>query len=135
MKTIVLISCGKKKRSYRTQAQSLYLGALFIKSLAFAKKMNPDAIYILSAKHRLLELEQEIEPYDLTLKTMSSIEVKNWADQVLLQLRLRADLADDRFVFLAGKPYRRYLVPHLTKVEIPMLGLGIGLQLQFLSRT
>ena len=34
------------------------------KNLAHAKKLNPDAIYILSAKHYLLPLDKVIEPYD-----------------------------------------------------------------------
>ena len=54
MKTIVLISCSSEKESTATTAEQLYTSSLFKKSLARAKKLNPDAIYILSGKHHLL---------------------------------------------------------------------------------
>ena len=45
--------------------------------LKYAKKMTPDKIFILSAKHGLLSLSQEIKPYDKTLNNMQSNEIKS----------------------------------------------------------
>ena len=134
MKTIVLLSCAKEKCDFRTQAHLLYISVLFKKSLAFARRMNPSAIYILSAKHGLLELEKKIAPYQLTLNSMSPPEVKNWSKRVLAQLRSRTDLTKDRFVFLTGKRYSRYLIPQMANAEAPLKGLGTGYRLQFLTR-
>jgi len=50
MKRIVLISCVSQKRSCRSKAKDLYISALFKKNLAYAQRLNPDAIYILSAE-------------------------------------------------------------------------------------
>lgn len=133
MRTIALIACGKGKLSCRAQAQRIYVGALFVKSLAYAGSFNPDAIYILSAKHGLLEREQEIDPYDMSLKTMTRLERKAWADRVYDQLKERSDLKRDRFVILAGKRYRDDLTNRMTHVELPLAGLSIGRQLQFLT--
>lgn len=133
MRTIVLISCGKSKRGERSQAQHLYTGDLFQKSLAYARHIGADAIYILSAQHGLLELEQEIAPYEKTLNGMASHHVAQWAVAVLEQLRSHANLTADRFVILAGMVYRARLVPHLTNVELPLDGLRFGEQLKFLK--
>lgn len=132
MRTIVLISCGKSKRSHRCQAQHLYTGDLFQKSLAYARRIGADAIFILSAKHGLLELEQEIAPYEMTLLGMPALEIARWGDLVLERLRSHAQLTD-RFVILAGMVYRARLVPHLTNVELPLRGLRFGEQLKFLK--
>ncbi|MGH7178226.1 MAG: DUF6884 domain-containing protein, partial [Tepidisphaeraceae bacterium] len=131
---IVLISCVKSKRTHPTKARLLYTSDLFEKSLAYARSLNADAIYILSAKHGLLEMEAEVAPYNETLKTMKSAAVKAWAERVLSQLGRVTDLKSDSFVLLAGQGYRRYLLPHLKNHEIPMEGLGIGQQLQFLKK-
>ena len=133
MRTIALISCGKSKRSESAPAHQLYTGALFQKSLAYARHIKADAIYILSAHYGLLDLAQEIAPYEKTLNGMSSGDVARWSDSVVAQLRSRANLTTDRFVILAGVVYRSRLVPHLTNVELPLDGLGIGKQLKFLK--
>jgi hypothetical protein len=134
MKKIVLISCVSQKRAYRSKAKDLYISALFKKNLAYAWQLNPDAIFILSAKYGLVDLDAEIEPYDLTLNTMPAMEIRNWAEKVLQQLRQVADIRNDHFIFLAGMKYRKYLLPHLASYEIPLEGLTIGKQLQALSR-
>lgn len=133
MKKIVLISCVSKKLAHPASAQDLYVSPLFRLNLQYARKLQPDAIYILSAKHGLLDLNAEVEPYNLTLNDMRTHEVQAWAEQVLEQIKQRADLCKDHFVFLAGQKYRKFLVPRLASYEIPMQGLTIGRQLQFLS--
>lgn len=133
MKKIVLISCVSKKRSEPSPAASLYVSPLFVGCLRYARSLKPDHIFILSAEHHLLALDTVIAPYDTTLKTMSSADVTKWADRVVEQLKGKADLKQDHFIFLAGEKYRKHLLPHITSYEIPMKGLGIGKQLQRLA--
>jgi uncharacterized protein DUF6884 len=64
---IVLISCVSQKGNQKAKAKDLYKGPLFTNSLAYGQKLNPDKIFILSALHHLIELDEEIEPYDVTL--------------------------------------------------------------------
>ena len=131
---IILISCASKKLPTRSKAKDLYISTLFDLNLRFAYSMNPDAVYILSAKHGLLNLETEIDPYNLTLNNMTQREIKEWALKVIIQLDAVADLSNDHFIFLAGDKYRKYLVPSLRSYEVPLEGLPIGKQLQFLKR-
>jgi cytoplasmic iron level regulating protein YaaA (DUF328/UPF0246 family) len=93
MQKIVLISCVSKKRDQICRARDLYISPLFKKNLQYAQKLTPDKIFILSAKYGLVGLDDEIEPYDLTLNTMSSREIKRWATGVLRVLAQKADLA------------------------------------------
>lgn len=134
MKKVVLISCVSKKLTHTARARDIYVSPLFRLNLAYAESLNPDAIYVLSAKHGLLPLDDEIAPYDLTLNTMGAVQIKAWAAGVVAQLAAVTDLRRDRFVFLAGDKYRKFIVPHLTRFEVPMQGLTIGRQLQFLSK-
>lgn len=130
---VVLLSCVKLKGKLRAKSQDLYVSDLFRKSLAYARHLEPDAIYILSAKYHLLELDREIEPYDETLKKMGIASVKAWADVVLGQLGTMTDLQQDRFTVLASERYRRFLLPHMPQHNVPMKGLGIGKQLRYLK--
>lgn len=133
MGTIVLISCVKSKLTYRARAKDLYISDLFCKSLTYAQSLHPEAIYILSAKYGLLDLEQVIDPYELTIRDMSTVEQRAWAKRVSSALRLKADLQSDQFVLLAGMYYRKYLIPALANCVIPMEGLSFGEQLHWLK--
>jgi len=42
-------------------------------------------------------------------------------------------LDKEEFVFLAGNNYRKFLLPRIKNYKIPMLGLGIGKQLKWLT--
>ena len=133
MVKIVLISCVSKKINHISKAKDLYISPLFKKNLAYAKSLNPDKTYILSAKYGLISLNDSIEPYDKTLNNMKIDEKKEWAEGVLKQLRKVCDLKNDQFIFLAGNNYRKFLVPHITDYAVPMCGLGIGRQLKWLT--
>lgn len=130
----VLIACAAKKLPHAAPASVLYQSTLFRLSLAFARSLRPDTIFILSALHGLLPLEEMVEPYDVTLNLMPKKERVAWSDRVLAQLRRAADLQEDRFTFLAGSRYRERLIPHLRHAEVPLRGLRIGEQLQFLAK-
>ena len=134
MAKVVLISCVSKKLHHKSKAQDLYVSPLFKKNLQYAKSLNPDKIFILSAKYGLLRLNEEIEPYDKTLNKMRSKEIKEWANFVLNQLKKSMDIENDEFIFLAGNNYRKFLLPYIKHYKIPMLGLSIGKQLQWLSK-
>jgi len=130
---VILVSCVSKKLSSKAKAKDLYVSPLFKFNLKYAKSLNPDKIFILSAKYGLIDLDEEVEPYNQTLNNMSSKEVRTWADNVLNKLKEVSDLKNDEFIFLAGERYRKYLIPKITNYKIPLKGLGIGKQLKYLK--
>lgn len=132
MTKVALIACASQKLRHKAAAKELYTSALFKLSVAYARKLRCDEIMILSAKHGLIALDTEIEPYDLTLKSQPNKNIKHWADDVLRELQKRFDLQSDHFILFAGQSYRKYLVSRIASVEIPLEGLPIGKQLHYL---
>ncbi len=132
-KKIVLISCASKKLAYKSKAEDLYISTLFRLSFAYAKKLKPDKVYILSAKYGLLNLNDEIATYNETLNDKSTSDVKIWAEKVVIELEKLTNLENDQFIFFAGEKYRKYILPHIKNYEIPLKSLRIGEQLKFLK--
>lgn len=135
-KVIVLVSCVSKKADTPQKAKDLYISDLFKKSLAYACSLEPDGIFILSALHHLLPLDEVVAPYNKTLNTMRVAERRQWAATVLKQLKERFDLEHDRFVILAGKNYYRNLVGEngIINYELPLGNLSIGQRLHELNK-
>ena len=133
-KTIILISCVSKKLLDKAKARDLYISTLSRLNLKYAQKLTPSKIFILSAKYGLVDIDEKIEPYDLTLNSMAYKERKEWAKKVLRQMAGYCDLRKDHFIILAGQKYRQYITPQLPSYEVPMEGLRIGEQLQFLKQ-
>jgi hypothetical protein len=135
MAKIVLLSCTKSKLDKPSQAQDLYSASpMFRKTLEYSKSLRPDKMFILSAKHHLVPLTKVLEPYDKTLKEMSSEEKKVWADEVIKQMKNQGlNLEKDQFIFLTGSEYMKPLVGYITNVESPMNGKRMGERLQWLN--
>lgn len=138
---IVLISCVSKKEAIGEgevlPAKDLYTSSLFKKAWNYAQKLCPDRIYILSAKYKLLSPEEPIGYYNETLLKYPVKKQKEWAENVLLQLKNDGcDLKDDEFILLAGKTYYKFLLGNngIKNYELPYKGLkGIGFILNFLT--
>ena len=144
-KKIILIACVSQKGDKKAKAKDLYISQLFKSSLAFANKQNPDKIFILSALHHLLDIDKEIEPYNVTLsnvpkakrkpelKILTQTEKIIWGKKVVEQLSEQTDLQNDKFIILAGQEYIKPIInsiPHLTN---PLNGLRQGERVKFLN--
>ena len=131
-----LISCTRSKQNRRCKASEMYApSSLFRAAYNYVTK-NYDAVAILSAKYGLLLPDDEIEPYELTLKTMTNQQRKLWAEKVVNQLEKRIGLQKIKeCYFHTGKEYREHLIPLLQnagiKCYVPLKGLSIGKQIQW----
>lgn len=133
MKTIVLISCCKRKRNVSDKAVNIYTGNLFRANLNYARSLNPNNIYILSAKYGLLELNEVIDPYEMDLTKQSPIYKRKWAQTVLNQLEKKLVVSQCNFIFLTGKIYSENLVKVLPYYETPFHGMNIFERLVYLK--
>lgn len=140
------IACSASKLSVRARARDLYTGALFVLSLQLAEAMA-DRVLILSAKHGLVELDDELEPYDEKLPTEKHRRTI-WGGQVAGQLLSKLGVKDRTSVdegrtigatclCLAPQSYVsaigfQYVTGGWTQ---PLKGLGIGHQKQFLAES
>jgi hypothetical protein len=136
MKKACLIACASQKQAAAAPAQDLYQSELFRKSVGWMHRQNFDEWFILSAKHGLVKPEQILESYNSTLNTMKADARHQWAKIVLDALMIVLP-EPASITFLAGSKYREYLAEPLREkgyeVLIPMQGLGIGKQLQWLD--
>src|SRR5258708_22437215 len=85
-----LISCSKSKGGHRDLARNMYVSPLYRKSMMVAEGWGL-SFSILSAKHGLLNPNDVIEPYDLTLKGASKQFKSDWARKVDGQIRASID--------------------------------------------
>jgi hypothetical protein len=129
---IGIIACCSKKAPSATLAQDLYQSTLFKKSREYVEN-NTQNWLIVSAKYGLIFPGQVIEPYDQTLNKMSKDERTAWKNIVVRQLTKLQESVNQpiTFVVLAGAKYRTPF--EFFDHTIPMEGLGIGLQLQWLT--
>ena len=132
---VVLVSCVKLKLPHAAPARELYTSVWFRKARTIVETQGA-RWFILSALYGLVAPETQIAPYERTLNQLSVDERRAWASGVLTDL-LPEIAETTRVVFLAGRRYRDLLVKPLQdrglEVSVPMEGLGIGQQLQFLS--
>ena len=127
-KVVVLIACSKKKGSKKDIAEDLYQGDLFKKSLEYARTVlgvSDSNIHILSDLHRLVDLNQKVEPYEVNLKKMDPCYKEFWTYSVLKALCKRyAPLAKCHFVVLAGDSHYNDLLRLLPNYCLPLQGIG-----------
>lgn len=107
--------------------------ALFRAAYLYAVKTY-DLLAILSARYGLLMPEDEIEPYNVTLKNMNIKQRIEWANMVFNQLQERIGLHKiNECYFHAGKDYREFLMQKLEKMGVkcyvPVKGLSLGEQI------
>lgn len=140
MKKIVLISCCKTKLKKLAKAKDLYISPTFKLSLQYARKLQPQEIFVLSAKHGLLDLEKRIKPYNWTLSYVSpkkreknlivlTKEQKQiWGKKVIKQLSKKSNLKTDKYIILAGQAYIKPIREELgaNKFEEPLKGKSRG---------
>lgn len=135
---IALIACCKRKLDHPALARELYQGTLFQYSLRYAERIvKPDRIFILSAKYLAIGPYEWIEPYDMTLNTMSAKERHAWGYQVQHKLWFEHGVEFyNHWTVLAGKAYREglyWLGPPAT-VYTPLARVGgIGKQIAWLQ--
>lgn len=135
MPSICLVSCVSKKRPDPSPAADLYVSQWFVAARAYAER-HADHWFILSAEHGLLDPKAVTGPYEKTLNYMPINERRAWSLRVQAQMAIDLPNAD-RCTVLAGSRYREFLLAYLERrytVDVPMAGLTIGRQLQWLGQ-
>jgi hypothetical protein len=137
---IGLVACAKTKLDRPAPARELYTSPLFKMSLAYAEQRCA-SVFILSAKYGLVTLDQQLEPYDDTVKRMKQRERQLWASRVLAALRPLLGV-DTPVLALASGDYLNPLIEaHLAHGEgelylrQPLQGMQIGHRLSFLKQS
>lgn len=132
---IGLISCSAQKLSYPAPARDLYCSPLFRQGLTYAEA-RCERVYVLSAKYELVELDQVLDPYDLSLSKKSKRERQAWGTRVADRIRFRHQLSP--LMVLAGSDYVMALRWGMAgtdqaRISEPLKGMMIGQRLSFLK--
>jgi hypothetical protein len=116
---VALVGCSAQKLGHTARARYLYQGNLFKLSVKWIEERSH--VYsqwgILSAKHGLVLPDQEIVPYDWTLRSMDRQAEKAWGKMVCQQLTNEWG-AGTIYTVLAGASYRAglYDMPYVEDV-------------------
>ena len=136
--TVFLVSCVSQKLPHAAPARFFYCSDWFQKARALMEA-GGWRWHILSAEYGLVDPSDRLHPYDRRLHDMGAREHFEWADWVARSLHLREKAGKNpSYAILAGRVYRKWLVPKLTCVggvtcRVPMQGLGIGEQKRWLK--
>jgi|GEM_PF-1238524 len=134
---IALVGCGKAKAPQATEARWLYTGPLFRAALNAAEAEFGDDVWILSAQHGLVDLDEVLEPYDVALDDCDATYLADWGHDVIRNLHDDDRNTPAHLTVYAGHAYAEALRPHLPAgwtLEEPMAGLGQGERLAWLKR-
>lgn len=130
----VLISCSKSKLATKARARELYTGSLFQKAVAWAER-HQYPWFIVSALYGLVTPDQELQPYDFSLKQLHAREREAWGQRAISQLDKHASSASHAFLIMP-ELYRWHiqtaLLRHGITYENPVEGMKIGQQMRWL---
>lgn len=127
---LVVVPCGGAKRDHRSPAGELYTGSYHRMCRRAAEALGARRILILSALHGLVELDTELDPYDLRMGQPGSVRV----DEVVIQAGRLGELGAEDVIVLAGAAYATVAAGVWPSAGLPLAGTrGIGEQLSRLS--
>ena len=133
--SIALIGCVKLKLPHYSKAKFLYTSDLFKKTVEYVEYKEYSNWYILSALYGLVDKDEIIKPYDLTLRTFSKEQLEHWSIGVFQKL-MEKNITN--ISFFCGSLYYKGLIPLLNENKIvystPLGNLSLGQRLAFLSR-
>jgi hypothetical protein len=112
---IILIGCVNQKRTTASPAKDLYTSELFAGRRRYAERSDVPWV-IASALHGIVEPDEVIGPYDVSLKESPRAQKLKWGRMVAEQLAERfGDLSGKVIEIHAGAAYCEGLVPTLRE--------------------
>jgi hypothetical protein len=78
---LIVIPCGARKLDHRARAADMYIGSYHRACRRAAEALRPDRLVILSARYGLLDLDDEIEPYDTAHGAADAVTARVLLDQ------------------------------------------------------
>lgn len=132
--SVAFIPCSRKKLGEPAPAWRFYQGDRFHRGRVYASNvLRVQQVFVLSAKHGLICMGQELEPYDESLEGKSADQLDQWACLVVKQFMtflvrptpegmMRPLKLPERIVVLAEDLYADPLRKYLPMAEYPFAG-------------
>lgn len=116
-----LISCTRDKKSFPCSARRLYSeSAKFSACLEFAEA-HYDRIFVVSAKHGLVRLDELLNHYDLSLEELTERARNSWAEEIAKSLGSEGITIYDTVYIHATALYTEHLRRALEKSGIKVI--------------
>lgn len=120
---LYIVACGKAKLDCAAPAAHLYTGDLTAKQIAWVSTRRGTfggsaMTLIASAAHGLVDFDQVLAPYDVTLNDASPAELAEWAALVARQAAERGIL-DARVTVYGGRRYAAAITKAFAQVANP----------------
>jgi len=142
---LALIGCTKQKRDEAAPAGDIYDESSYFRKRRKYADLYCDDFVVISAKHHVLQPDDEIEPYDLSLSApasdengMTADEKREWGEETKEQLEAMDWEDIDEVVVLLGQSYLKWIRDGFE--EVPAMFVypfaqhnGIGEQLGWLT--
>jgi hypothetical protein len=112
---IVVVSCGKSKRTGRHPIGELYVGGYFINCRDWAESMVPGAWYIVSAKYGLRDQRDVVDSYDMTMKDPGAVT----GPQLVAQAAALGIAGEQDVYLVGGELYLTKLREVWPSIEAP----------------
>ncbi len=132
--SIALVGCSGPKLDHPAPARQLYKSQLFRSALALAEARH-DVVYVISAKHELVALDQVVEPYNRTMSDLAKEWRVIWGVRVWGSILNRHQSVERQVFIYAGKDYARPIERagfHQATFHEPLAKMQIGQRLQWL---
>ena len=130
--TALLLGCVSRKLTTRAPAKELYCSSLWRRRRAYAESSGRPWL-ILSALHGLVDPDELLDPYDVSLRQLSAAERRAWGERVVEALTKRLTVLDATFEVHAGSHYLTAIEAPLercgARIEAPLAHLRLGQQL------
>jgi hypothetical protein len=133
---LTIVACCAEKLARIAPARELYRSTLFRKSATWAEQRGD--WMVLSARYGLIRPDDQLAPYDCSMRSLSRAERDWWDARVAEQLEALAlyhGAERMHVTLLAGETYAgwaKHVQPWCT-VEQPLAGMPIGRRLQWLT--
>lgn len=115
MKIVITQCSSRKSDGFQRYAIDMYRGALYKARLNYIKEVvNPDRIYILSAKYGLIDQYTLIQPYDLNLMDCTE-EYKMGLYKSAVDKAESLFSKTDEIIFIGGASYLKPLYTELKE--------------------
>jgi hypothetical protein len=128
---LVVIPCAARKLAHPAPAGELYVGSYHRACRAAADKLTAGggATLVLSGLHGLVPLTRVLRPYETRITAPGGVDTSKLREQAG---ELGVDQAQDVIV-LAGRTYAHACLSVWPHAQTPLVGMGIGRQLQKLA--
>ena len=112
------LSCSKSKLNNKAPARELYTGQLFKKAVTWAER-HGHHWFVISALHGLVRADQELDPYNFTVKDWRGArERESWAHRTITSELTRYAAKGSHAFLIMPTRYRTYIETELHRQAI-----------------